>query len=77
MVQALKERLVERANIIQARHDAETAALVKRQVRASLHCTYMKTGIFSVQQPQLQAQLVVCGLTTFLCRLTSSVTETK
>ena len=31
-VQALKERLVERANIIQARHDSETAALVKRQV---------------------------------------------
>ena len=30
-VQALKERLVERANIIQARHDSETAALVKRQ----------------------------------------------
>ena len=33
MVQALKERLVERANIIQARHDSETAALVKRQVQ--------------------------------------------
>ena len=33
VLQALKERLVERANIIQARHDAETAALVKRQVR--------------------------------------------
>lgn len=32
LLQALKERLVERANIIQARHDAETAALVKRQV---------------------------------------------
>ena len=32
LVQALKERLVERANIIQARHDSETAALVKRQV---------------------------------------------
>lgn len=31
-VQALKERLVERANIIQARHDSETSALVKRQV---------------------------------------------
>ena len=30
LVQALKERLVERANIIQARHDSETAALVKR-----------------------------------------------
>ena len=34
LLQALKERLVERANIIQARHDAETAALLKRQVRA-------------------------------------------
>jgi hypothetical protein len=33
MVQALKERLVERANIIQARHDSETATLVKRQVQ--------------------------------------------
>ena len=32
-MQALKERLVERANIIQARHDSETAALVKRQVQ--------------------------------------------
>lgn len=32
LLQALKERLVERANIIQARHDAETAALIKRQV---------------------------------------------
>ncbi|DBA85904.1 TPA: hypothetical protein ACH3X1_005449 [Trebouxia sp. C0004] len=30
-LKALKERLVERANIIQARHDSETAALVKRQ----------------------------------------------
>ena len=33
ILQALKERLVERANIIQARHDSETAALVKRQVQ--------------------------------------------
>ena len=30
-LKALKERLIERANIIQARHDEETAALAKRQ----------------------------------------------
>ncbi|GMH37248.1 hypothetical protein BSKO_05121 [Bryopsis sp. KO-2023] len=30
-LKALKERLIERANIIQARHDEETAALTKRQ----------------------------------------------
>lgn len=44
-VQALKERLVERANIIQARHDAETAALVKRQVCSARQLTASHTHI--------------------------------
>ncbi len=30
-LQALKDRLIERANTIQSRHDEETAALAKRQ----------------------------------------------
>ena len=47
-LQALKERLVERANIIQARHDAETAALVKRQVCLLLLCFYHLICIWCV-----------------------------
>ncbi len=53
MMQALKERLVERANIIQARHDSETAALVKRQVQHALLVAVLLRAKRNARQQQL------------------------
>lgn len=83
LLQALKERLVERANIIQARHDAETATLVKRQVR-DVHTAFVQLAkhccLSCALQPDMydqcykQNESIVCVL---MHRLTSSATETR
>ena len=64
-LKALKDRLIDRANIIQARHDQETAALAKRQAN------YQRDRDVLTREEEEEYDRA-CGESAFRCASSSS-----